>query len=77
MLKIKLVRTGKKKQPTFRLVVAGARSKINGRYLDCLGFYNPLNQPYTLKINKEKYLSWVNKGAQPTEKVQKLVKKVL
>jgi small subunit ribosomal protein S16 len=77
MLKIKLVRIGKKKQPVFRLVVARARSKVNGRYLDSLGFYNPLNQPYTLKIDKEKYLSWVNRGAQPTEKVQKLVGKVL
>jgi small subunit ribosomal protein S16 len=77
MLKIKLVRVGKNKQPSFRVVVAPARSKNNGRWLERIGFYDPLTNPYTLKIDKEKYLEWLQKGAQPTQTVQRLVKKVL
>lgn len=75
MLKIKLVRIGKKHQPSYRIVVAERRSKLNGAYIDLLGFYNPLTKPATIKINKKIYQDWINKGAQPTEKVKKLAKK--
>lgn len=76
MLKIKLVRLGKKKQPLFRIVVMPDRSKMNGRYLDLLGYYNPKTDPFTLKLDREKYQSWLKKGAQPTESLKLLVKKI-
>lgn len=76
MLKIKLTRRGKKNQPSYRIVVAEAQSKRDGKYLDLLGFYNPLTKPATIKINKESYLNWLKKGARPTETVKKLVKKI-
>ncbi len=77
MLKIKLSRFGKKNQPSFRVIIAEAKSKINGRYLDCLGFYNPLAKTHQFKIDKEKYQDWITKGAKPTKSVQSLVKKVV
>lgn len=75
MLKIKLSRLGKKNQPSYRIIVAEARSKRDGRYLDLIGFYNPLSRPKTIKINKKKLDSWIAKGAQPTETVKKLLQK--
>ncbi len=77
MLKIKLVRVGKKKQPSYRIVVANDRAKLNGRYIDIIGIYDPLTQPHTIKIEKEKYLSWLEKGAQPTPGVRRLLEKLL
>lgn len=77
MLKVKLVRTGKKKQPSYRIVVAPARSKLNGRYLEVIGFYDPLPQPHVVRLEKEKYLEWLKKGAQPTSQVRRLVGKLL
>lgn len=76
MLKIKLTRLGKKHQPSYRIVVAEARSKRNGKYIESLGFYNPLTKPKTIKIDKKKYQEWLTKGAQPTETVRRLVKKL-
>jgi small subunit ribosomal protein S16 len=76
MLKIKLSRIGKKKQPYFRVIVTPDRCKVNGRNLEILGTYNPMSDP-VLKINKEKYLFWVARGAKPTLTIQNLVKKVL
>lgn len=75
MLKIKLTRTGKKNQPSFRIVVAEARSKRDGQYTDCLGFYYPLSKPKVVKIDKKKYQEWLAKGAQPTETVRRLAEK--
>ena len=75
MLKIKLVRTGKKNQPSYRIIVAKRRSKVNGKYVAQLGYYNPLTKPTTIKINQEAYQSWLNKGAQPTATVRKLAQK--
>jgi len=54
--------------------VAEARSKRDGKYLDSLGFYNPLSQPKTIDINKKKYQEWLQKGAQPTETVRRIIK---
>ena len=76
MLKIKLTRKGKKHQPSYRIVVAEARSKRNGKYIESLGFYNPLTNPPTIKINKKAFQEWLTKGAQPTEKVKKLIEKL-
>lgn len=74
MLKIKLARIGKKKQPAYRIVVMPARSKISGRYLTQIGFYNPLTQPATIKLDKNKYQGWLKKGAQPTASLKLLLK---
>ncbi|MGC9046776.1 MAG: 30S ribosomal protein S16 [Minisyncoccia bacterium] len=64
MLSIKLRRVGKKHQPSFRIVVAEKRSKVQGKYVDDLGWYNPrIKQSF---INKEKVLFWIKNGAQPT-----------
>ena len=76
MLKIKLFRTGKKKQPRYRIVVVEARSKRDGKYIELLGTYNPLTQPSEIKLDLEKYQSWVKKGAQPTNTVRSLYQKV-
>lgn len=75
MLKIRLTRRGKKNQPSYRIVVIEARSKRDGQYVESLGFYNPLTKPPTIKIDKKAYSEWLAKGAQPTEKVRKLVQK--
>ena len=77
MLKIKLVRVGKKHQPSYRIVVVEAKSKLNGKYLDQVGFYNPLTEPHTVRLDKQKYSGWIEKGAQPTERVRSLVKKLI
>ena len=73
MLKIKLLRVGKKNQPSYRVVVVEAKSKMGGKYLVSLGFYNPLTKPATVKIDKKTYLEWIAKGAQPTVRVKKLL----
>lgn len=75
MLKIKLSRTGKKNQPSFRVVVQEARAKANGKVVEILGHYLPLHQPAVIKIDKIKYQEWINKGAQPTETVRNLFKR--
>jgi len=76
MLKIKLTRRGKKKQPFYRIIVAEAKSKIDGKYLALLGFYNPLSHPKQIKLDKKAYLYWLKKGAQPTLTVKKLAEKI-
>jgi len=72
MLKIKLARFGKKKQPHYRIVVNEARDKRDGSYTALLGHYAPTQQPKLLKIDLEAYADWISKGAQPTETVAKL-----
>lgn len=75
MLKIRLKRTGKKNQPSYQIVVIKARSKRDGKYVDSLGYYNPLTNPATIKLDKKKYQEWVKKGAQPTQTVRHLFNK--
>jgi len=74
MLKIKLSRTGKRNQPSYRIIIAEARSKRDGKCLDSLGFYNPLTKPMTVKIDQQKLKHWLSCGAQPTETVSKIIK---
>ena len=76
MLKIKLARFGKKHQPSYRIVVVEARKKRDGQYIEAIGFYNPIVKPPMIKINQERYLYWREKGAQPTETVASLAKKL-
>lgn len=74
MLKIKLVRIGKKNQPQYRIVVAEGRSKNGGNIAEQLGYYNPLAKPASLLIDHAKYMSWLKKGAIPTDTIRNLVK---
>jgi small subunit ribosomal protein S16 len=64
---------GKKKQPTYRVVAADSRSPRDGRFIEVLGFYNPRSEPSVIEINNEKAVGWLKNGAQPTERVQKLL----
>jgi small subunit ribosomal protein S16 len=72
-VKIRLMRMGKKKQPTYRVVVADARSPRDGGFIEIIGHYGPRQDPSVVNIDEEKALSWLRKGAQPTEQVQKLL----
>ncbi len=72
MVKIRLMRVGKKGAPQYRVVIADARSPRDGRFIEIIGTYNPLTHPSTIKIDAEKVISWIHKGAQPTESVSKL-----
>lgn len=73
MLSIRLRRTGKKKQPSYRIVVADNRAPIYGNYVEMLGTYNPFTK--TIVLNQEQALDWMNKGAQPTNTVSKIFEK--
>jgi small subunit ribosomal protein S16 len=68
------MRMGKKKQPTYRVVAADARSPRNGRFIEILGTYEPRAEPSVIKIDADKAVAWLRKGAQPTERVEKLLK---
>jgi small subunit ribosomal protein S16 len=72
LLRIRLSRVGKKKQPAYRVVVADARAARDGAYVDVLGFYNPIAQPKVIEIDEAKAKDWLNKGAQPSETVARL-----
>jgi len=74
MVRIRLVRVGGKKQPTFRIVAMDKESPRNGRYLEMLGYYNPRTQPFTFKVQEDRIYDWMNKGAQPTDSVAQLFK---
>ena len=72
-VKIRLKRTGKKKQPTYRVVVADGRSPRDGRFIEEIGRYDPRQDPSVVEIDNEKALEWLKKGAQPTDPVRKLL----
>ena len=75
MVKMRLRRLGAKKQPFYRVIVADERSPRNGRFIEELGYYNPLTEPATIKIDADKAKEWIKNGAQPTETVKVLLKK--
>lgn len=75
MLRIRLSRGGKKKQPHYRVVVANIQSKRDGRIVERLGYYNPLTDPSTYKINEGRALYWLSVGAQPSDAVRRLLDK--
>ena len=75
MLKIKLIRFGKKGQPHYRIVVQEARTKRDGKYSALLGRYAPTQTPKVLELDMNLYKEWLNKGAQPTETVASLAKR--
>jgi small subunit ribosomal protein S16 len=73
MVRLKLRRHGKKKQPTYRLVAADSHSPRDGRFIEILGHYNPRTDPPTLVLKEEKIFEWLKKGAQPTEAVRQIL----
>ena len=72
-VKIRLKRMGKKKQPTYRVVVADGRSPRDGRFIEAIGRYDPRQEPSVVEIDNDKALDWLQKGAQPTDPVRKLL----
>ena len=75
MLRIRLTRTGKKRQPSYRIVVADKRSQRDGRIVEHIGFYNPLRDPAEYRIKEARALHWLSVGAQPTDAVRRLLEK--
>jgi len=74
-VKIRLKRMGAKKAPFYRVVVADARAPRDGRFIEEIGYFNPLTEPAQVKINEEKALKWLQTGAQPSETVKSLLRK--
>ena len=74
MLRIRLRRTGKKKQPSYRVVVADSRAPRDGDFVETIGLYDPLTEPPTIRINEERVRHWVSNGAQPSETVVRLMR---
>ena len=72
-VKIRLAQRGKKKNRTFRVIVADSRSPRDGKFIEDLGFYNPQDNPSSVEIDVEKAVSWLEKGAQPSERAQKIL----
>ncbi|MBQ8334367.1 MAG: 30S ribosomal protein S16 [Clostridia bacterium] len=75
MVKIRLRRMGAKKAPFYRIIVADSRSPRDGRFIEEVGYYNPMTTPVELKVDTEKVEKWLNNGAQPTETVKSLLVK--
>ena len=74
-VKIHLKRMGMKKKPFYRIVVADIRSPRDGRFIEEIGYYDPMKQPAEIKIDSEKAATWMKNGAQPTDTVRVLLKK--
>ncbi len=72
MVRIRLRRVGQRHQPSYRIVAADSEAPRDGRFLDILGFYNPLTDPFTFEVQEDRVYDWFSKGAQPSESVQKL-----
>lgn len=73
-VKIRLRRLGAKKSPFYRVVVADSRSPRDGKFIEEIGYYNPVSEPKTFKIDNEKANAWIAKGAKPTDVIDKLFK---
>jgi small subunit ribosomal protein S16 len=72
-VKIRLMRVGKKKQPTYRVVVADSRSPRDGRFIEILGQYEPRHDPSRISVDADRAVHWLRHGAQPTEQVAKIL----
>jgi small subunit ribosomal protein S16 len=72
-VKIRLMRVGKKKQPTYRVVVADSRSPRDGRFIEIIGQYAPRAEPSVVQIDTDRAVDWLRRGAQPTEQTAKLL----
>ena len=74
-VRIRLKRVGAKKAPVYRVVVADSRSPRDGRFIEEIGYYNPVSDPAEIRIDMEKANEWIKKGAQPSDTVRALLKK--
>jgi small subunit ribosomal protein S16 len=74
-VRIRLTRKGRKKQPFYRIVVADSQAPRDGKFLDIVGTYDPMQNPAAVNIDNEKLDSWMKKGAKPTETVESLIRK--
>ena len=74
-VKMRLTRIGKKKAPFYRVVIADARAPRDGRFVEEIGYYNPMTEPADIKIDADKAKQWLKNGAQPTDTVKALLKK--
>jgi small subunit ribosomal protein S16 len=72
-VKLRLMRMGKKKQPTYRIVAADSRSPRDGRFIEVVGTYAPRSEPSVVNVDNDKAVAWLSKGAQPTDTVRKLL----
>jgi small subunit ribosomal protein S16 len=72
-VKLRLMRMGKKKQPTYRVVAADVRSPRDGRFIEIVGIYDPRTEPSEIRIDNDKAVAWLSKGAQPTDRVRRLL----
>ncbi|WP_026487236.1 30S ribosomal protein S16 [Caldanaerobius polysaccharolyticus] len=73
-VKIRLMRMGAKNNPFYRVVVTDSRSPRDGKFIESIGYYNPISQPREVKIDAEKALEWLKKGAQPSDAVRLILK---
>ena len=73
MVKIRLRRTGAKKKPHYRVVIADARAPRDGRFIEIVGHYNPRTDPVTFNVQEDRVLYWLSVGAQPTDPVKRLL----
>ncbi len=73
-VKIRLRRIGAKKNPFYRIVVADSRNSRDGRFIEEIGYYNPLTEPKVIKVDDEKAIKWMSQGAKPTDTVDRLFK---
>ena len=74
-VRIRLTRKGRKKQPFYRIIVADSEAPRDGKFLDIVGTYDPMQNPAIVNIDNEKLDTWIKKGAKPTETVESLIKK--
>ena len=76
MVRIRLRRVGARKQPSYRIVAADKEAKRDGRFLEILGFYNPRTDPPTVNLKEDRVYEWLQRGAQPSDAVQKIFRMV-
>ncbi len=72
-VKLRLMRMGKKRQPTYRLVAADGRSPRDGRFIEIVGVYDPEDEPSVVSLDNDKAVGWLRRGAQPTDQARKLL----
>ena len=75
VVKLRLMRMGKKKQPTYRIVATDSRSPRDGRFIEILGHYNPREEPSAISVDNDKAVGWLRQGAQPSDTVRRLLTK--
>ena len=73
-VKLRLTRVGSKKNPIYRVVAADSRSPRDGKFIEIVGRYNPQTEPSTIELDEDKIKAWLDKGAQPTDSVRRLMK---